>query len=42
MLISFVNNMSALHHQIESDAPMKDKMNAKFEELNELFDGTLN
>ena len=41
-LFSFVNNMSVPHHQIESDAPMKDKMIAKFEEINELFDGTLN
>jgi hypothetical protein len=34
--------MSVPHHKIDSDAPLKDKMIAKFEELNELFDGTLN
>ena len=41
-LFLFVNDMSVPHHKIDSDAPMKDKMIAKFEELNELFDGTLN
>ena len=41
-LFLFANDMSVPHHKIDSDAPMKDKMIAKFEELNELFDGTLN
>ena len=38
-LFSFINDMPLPHHKIKSDTPMKDKMIAKFEELNELFDG---
>ncbi len=41
-LFSFVNNTSVPHHEIDTEAPMKDRMIAKFEELNKLFNGTLN
>jgi hypothetical protein len=34
--------MSVSYHEIDTEAPVKDRMIAKFEELNELFDDTLN